>query len=193
MFLFVAILGTFSLQDLHAQEAKPRPASTPASTLDFAVVYNGQWAAVNSTNRFAMQGASAQIHGKFWKGLGVVADVGETHTANMHNSGTGLDLVTATFGPRYTWQPPHRRLEVFGQFLGGEAWGLHSVFPAPGGAQSSVYGGAWQAGGGTNFRLNRYLSWRVFEADWLCTHLPNATSQSENNLRVGTGLILRLP
>jgi len=42
------------------------------------------------------------VEGRFWRGLGVVADVNGHHTANMHVSRVGLDLVTATFGPRYT-------------------------------------------------------------------------------------------
>jgi hypothetical protein len=41
--------------------------------------------------------------------------------------------------------------------------------------------------------LNRYLSWRAVEANWLYTHLPNATNQSENSLRFGSGLVIRIP
>jgi len=60
----------------------------------------------------------------------------------------GLDLVTADFGPQYTWLPVHRRLALFGQFLVGEAFGMNSIFPSTGGVSSSANGLALQVGGG---------------------------------------------
>jgi len=193
LFLSLGILGACGLQVLAAQNATAQTAKPAASSLDLAVTYNAQSTNIDTTNRFWMQGGSAQLHGQFWRGLGVVADVAGTHTANMHNSGVGLDLVTATFGPRYTWQLPHNKFIVYGQFLAGEVWGLHSAFPASGGVESSEYNAAVLAGGGANLRLNRNLSWRVAEANWLYTHLPNASDQSENSLRLGTGLVIRIP
>jgi hypothetical protein len=191
--LSLGILGGASLQVLATQNVTAQAAHSPASSLDFAVTYDAQSTNIDNSNRFWMQGGSAQLHGQFWHGLGIVADVAETHTANMHGSGVGLDLVTATFGPRYTWQRPHRRIDIYGQFLAGEAWGLHSTFPASGGVESTENDAAWMAGGGANVRMNRYLSWRVVEANWLYTHLTNATNRSENSLRLGTGLVIRIP
>ncbi|MGA7832383.1 MAG: hypothetical protein WCA21_15600 [Terracidiphilus sp.] len=193
LFLSIGILGAAGLQVLAAQNAMAQTAKPSAFSLDFAVTYNAQSTNIDTSNRFWMQGGSAQLHGQLWRSLGVVADVAETHTSNMHNTGVGLDLVTATFGPRYTWQLPHKKLSVYGQFLAGEVWGLHSTFPASGGIESSENGASVLAGGGANLRLNRYLSWRVVEANWLYTHLPNATNQSENSLRLGTGLVIRIP
>ena len=124
LFLSLGILGACGLQVLAAQNATAQTAKPAASSLDLAVTYNAQSTNIDTTNRFWMQGGSAQLHVQFWRGLGVVADVAGTHTANMHNSGVGLDLVTATFGPRYTWQLPHNKFIVYGQFLAGEVWGL---------------------------------------------------------------------
>lgn len=193
LFLSLGILGAAGLQVLAAQNATAQTAHSTASSMDFAVTYNAQSTNIDTSSRFWMQGGSAQLHGQFWHGLGVVADVAETHTANMHNSGVGLDLVTATFGPRCTWQLPRKKLSVYGQFLAGEVWGLHGIFPASNGVEGNVYNAAVLAGGGANLRLNRYLSWRAIEANWLYTHLPNATDQSENSLRLGTGLVIRIP
>ena len=103
LFLSLGILGAAGLQVLAAQNATAQTAHSTASSMDFAVTYNAQSTNIDTSSRFWMQGGSAQLHGQFWHGLGVVADVAETHTANMHNSGVGLDLVTATFGPRCTW------------------------------------------------------------------------------------------
>jgi hypothetical protein len=46
-------------------------------------------------------------------------------------------------------------------------------------------------GGGMNVPLTRRIAVRAFEADWLRTQLPNSTTNAQNNLRLGTGLVLR--
>jgi hypothetical protein len=157
-----------------------------------AVVYNPLIANVVSGNSFWMQGGSVQVHGQFWRGLGVVADFAGLHSASTNGSSSvGLDMVTATFGPRYTWSPANRRYAVFGQALIGEANGMNSVFPNPAGANDSANSLALYVGGGVNLRLKDHLAMRAFEADWLRTQLPNATTNVQNNLRVGAGLIYR--
>ena len=170
----------------------PSPEGQTSGSLDVAVVYNPLIANVVSGNSFWMQGGSVQVHGQFWHGLGVVADVSGLHTASTSgSSGVGLDLVTATFGPRYTWSPAHRRYAVFGQALGGEANGMNSVFPNPAGANESANSLALYVGGGVTLRLKGRLALRAFQSDWLRTQLPNATTNVQNNLRVGAGLMYR--
>lgn len=170
----------------------PSPEGQTSGSLDLAVVYNPLIANVVSGNSFWMQGGSVQVHAQFWHGLGVVADVSGLHTASAGgSSGVGLDMVTATFGPRYTWSPAHRRYAVFGQALVGEANGMNSVFPNPGGANESANSLALYVGGGVNLRLKDHLALRALEADWLRTQMPNATTNVQNNLRVGAGLIYR--
>ena len=63
-------------------------------------------------SRFWMQGGSAEVHGQFYRGLGVVGDITGMHTGGVNSSSAGLDLVTATFGPRYTVSLRHRRYGV---------------------------------------------------------------------------------
>jgi hypothetical protein len=159
-------------------------------SLEVALVYNPLMSNVVGGNSFWMQGGSVQVHGQFWRGLGVVADVSGLHTANASASpGVGLDLVTAAFGPRYTWSPSRGRYAVFGQVLAGEANGLHSVFPAAGGANDSADSLALYVGGGVNLPLKHRFALRAIEANWLRTQLPNATTNVQNNLRLGAGLI----
>jgi hypothetical protein len=108
------------------QAAPPLP-----SNLDVAVVYHPMDANLVGGAGFWMQGASVQVEGRFWRGMGAVADFSLLHTGDMNNQNVGLDLVTAAFGPRYTWSPRRGRSSCFGQFLVGEVNGLHSVFPGP--------------------------------------------------------------
>jgi hypothetical protein len=165
-------------------------ASPTKGSLEIALVYNPLMSNVVGGSGFWMQGGSIQVHGQFWRGLGVVADVSGLHTANTSaSSGVGLDLVTATFGPRYTWSPARGRYSVFGQVLAGEANGLHSVFPAASGASDSADGLALYAGGGVNLHFKHRFALRAIEADWLRTQLPNSTTNVQNNLRLGAGLI----
>jgi len=165
------------------------PASKPS--LEVAIVYHAALGNPVAKDDFWMQGGSVQLHGQFWHGLGVVADVAGLHTANMKGSGVGLDLVTATFGPRYTWTSHYRHTALFGQVLAGETNGLHSVFPAPSGSTVNANSLALLMGGGINVPLQRRFSVRAFEAEWLRTQLPNSTTNVQNNLRLGAGLAYR--
>jgi hypothetical protein len=167
------------------------PSAQRSGHLEVAVTYDAALSNQTTSNSFWLQGGSVQAHGEFWRGLGVVADVAGLHTGNIHSSGVGVDLVTATFGPRYTWS--HRRLSFFGQGLAGEANGLNSLFPGVSRAGSSGNSLAVQVGGGMNLSLSPRIAVRVFEADWLRTQLPNGTTDVQNNLRLGAGVVLRLP
>ena len=159
---------------------------------DLAVTCNPTVANVHTDRGFTMQGGSVQLHGEFRRGLGLVGEVGVLHSGNMHSSGVGLDLVTATFGPRYTWRPAQGRYAIYGQFLAGGANGLHSIFPSALGANSSAGSVAWLTGGGMNVSLGRRLALRAFEADWLRTQMPNAGTNVENNLRFGAGIVFKV-
>jgi hypothetical protein len=178
-----ALMGTTAwVQDLQAQQS---------GHLEVAVTYDVALSNQTTSNSFWLQGGGVQVHGRFWRGLGVVADVAGLHVGNIHSTGVGLDLVTATFGPRFTWS--RRRFSYFGQGLVGEADGFHSVFPDSSGADSGGDSLAVQAGGGVNLTLSPHLSVRAFEANWVRTQFPNATTNVQNNLRLGAGVVFRLP
>jgi hypothetical protein len=159
------------------------------SRLEFAFTYQGTMSDAVSGSHFWMQGGAAQIHGRFYGGLGVVADVAGAHIANINSSGVGLDMVTATFGPRYTWR--HARFSVYGQGLLGEAIAFNSVFPNPAGAMTAANSLAVKAGGGVNVNLAPHFALRLVEADYLRTQLPNSTTNAQNNLTLGAGVVLR--
>lgn len=160
--------------------------------LDVAVTYNPVLANVTTPNEFGMHGGSVQVQAKLWHGLGVVTDVAGLHAGNVNNSGVALDLITATFGPRYTWAPAHRRVLFFGQGLVGDAHALNGLFPSTMGVRSTGNSLALQAGGGINLPLWNHFSVRALDAQWLRTYLPNATTNVQNNLRLGVGIAWRL-
>ena len=173
-----------------AQSAKSA-APPDDERLEFAVSYQSMLANPVGGNTFWFQGGSAQLHGQFWHGLGTVADVAGLHAGNI-GTNVNADLVTATFGPRYSWQIPRKRCTVYGQALVGEAFGLNSVFPGASSATETANSLAIVLGGGVNYSLRPRLSLRILDANWVRTQLPNATTNVQNNLRIGAGLVLRI-
>ena len=173
-----------------ASAAQPTPQAVPAvPSLNVALTYNATLSDLINTSRFWMQGASAQIEGRFYGGWGAVADISGMHIANINSTGVGLDMVTVTFGPRYTWT--HARYQLFGQGLAGVANGFNSVFPGPLAAQTTAGSLAVKAGGGINYALRRHIALRLFEADYLRTQLPNSTNNAQNNFQLAAGIVLR--
>ncbi len=167
------------------------PKEQPPDRFDVAFTYDTVLANVTTGNEFWMQGGSAQAEARLWRRLYGVADVAGLHASNVNGSGIGLDLITATFGPRYTWSP-HRRVVLFGQVLAGEVHGFNSIFPSSSGTNSTGNSFALQIGGGINLPLTYHFLVRAFDADWLRTQLPNATTNVQNNLRLGIGMVYRI-
>jgi hypothetical protein len=159
------------------------------AAFEATLTYNPVLANVTIGDKFGMQGGSAQIQARIWLRLCAVADVAGLHTGNVNGSGVGLDLITATFGPRYILM--RRRMVFFGQVLVGEAHGLNGIFPTATGANSTANSLALQIGGGINFPFTRHFEVRVLDADWLRTQLPNATTNVQNNFRLGAGMVYR--
>jgi hypothetical protein len=167
------------------------PIKQPATSFEMALTYDSAQANNVPGKNFWLQGGSVQVHGQFWHGLGVVADVAGLHTANIHGTGTELDMVTVTFGPRYTIPLYHKRLAAYTQTLVGESFGFNSVFPGRVVASDSANNWALQVGGGVNVFVSRHFAARAIEASWLRTNLPNATTNEQNNLRLGAGIVFR--
>lgn len=68
---------------------------------------------------------------------------------------------------------------------------FNSVFPAPSVAIDSSNSLALKMGGGMNIALSPHIALRAFQANWLRTQLPNASTNVQNNLNLGAGLVLR--
>lgn len=190
--LLSAVILLAAALHIHAANLKENQEQT-RDHLDLALSYDATYS--NSTaggGNFWLQGGNIQAHGQFWRGLGAVADVSGAHNANINSSGVGLDLVTATFGPRYTLWMPRKPISVYGQVLAGEAFGMNSLFPGIGGSGSnSANSFALVAGGGVNCARRRF-SVRALEVDWVRTQLPNAGSNVQNNLRIGAGFVFHI-
>ena len=187
------VLAAFVARNAQAQRPPAlNAAASGASRLYVAFTYDAMHSDQVPGAAFWMQGAGAEIEGRFYRGWSAVAGVAGMQTGNINASGVGLDLVTALFGPRYTWSAKSRKYAVFGQALGGAAMGFNSVFPAVTGATSAQAAPAMDLGGGMNIVLTPRVALRAFQADWVRTELSNAGSNVQNSLRLGAGVVFRI-
>lgn len=189
---YFLMLGAGSLMtvSLGAQAAR-----TDHHEVDLAVTYTAQYSNLVSTPTFWQQGGGVGLSTQTTHGFGVAANITGTRTRNAANSGVGLDMVTATFGPRYTRYKSSAKhsLAIFGQGLIGEAHGFNSYFPSAGGALTDYNSFALQVGGGVDVGLSRHLAVRAIQADWLRTLFPNSSTNVQNSLRVAAGIVIRIP
>lgn len=120
-----------------------------------------------------------------------VADFGVEHTGSVNGAPYGLTLTTLSFGPRFA-RTFRKSSSVFAQTLFGAAFGSNSQFPEHNALVSSANSFAFDLGGGIEHRLGNRLAWRLIQADYLRTSLPNNSSNWQNNLRIATGLTIHL-
>ena len=177
----------------------PATASMPGhQEVDLVVTYTVQHSNLVSNPTFWQQGGSVELSTQTYRGFGIAANIAGTNVGDAANSGTGLTMVTATFGPRYTWYRPvggarKKSLAIFGQGLIGEAHGFNSYFPTAAGSLTEYNSFALQVGGGVDVGLSRHFAIRAFQADWLRTQFPNSTTNIQNSFRIGAGFVLRFP
>jgi len=166
--------------------------------VDLAVTYTAQYSNLVSDPTFWHQGGSIELSAQVYHGFGAAANIAGTQIGNAANSGVGLSMVTATFGPRYTWYRPigsarKKSVAIFGQGLIGEAHGFNSYFPTAAGSLTDYNSFALQVGGGVDIGLSRHFAVRAVQADWIRTQFPNSTTNIQNTFRIGAGLVLRFP
>jgi len=96
-------------------------------------------------------------------------------------------MLTYLFGPRFTYRG-HRRISPFGQVLFGGARAGSGVFAT----SNSHTAFATAFGAGVDWNVRDRFSIRPLQFDYLLTHLPeitNGNNQTQNNLRVSTGIV----
>jgi hypothetical protein len=161
--------------------------------LDFGITYAAGHANYVPGTNFWMQGGSIELVGHLAYGFAAVADITGLHAAASSASTVPVNIVTDTFGPRYTvlaHRGSHHPVFLFGQALIGEAHGFGGVYPGPNGSTSNALSFALQLGGGADIALSPHLTLRAAQLGWLRTELPNANANVQNDLRVGAGIVL---
>jgi outer membrane immunogenic protein len=196
-YLLPLVAPFLTIANLQAQ-AVPAASTSGHHETDVAVTYTEQYSNLVSTPTFWQPGGSVEVSAQVYRGLGLAANVTGNNVPNAANSGIGLTIVSANFGPRYTYYKPigaerKRSVAVFGQSLIGQAWGFNSYFPTASGVKTDYISFDLQLGGGVDIGVSRHFAVRVFQADWLRTQFPNANTNVQNNLRLAAGIVFRIP
>jgi hypothetical protein len=184
--LLVAVTGG-APQSVNAQKA------SNVST-DLGVTYDaerGQLAPGNCC--FWLQGGGVDGAVTFWRGFGVAGTFTGDHASNV-TPGVDINKVSFMGGPRYTytgWGTPGEKphFQIYAQGLFGGVHAFDGVFPATAGTVPTANSFAIQAGGGVNIFLTRHIGVRVVEASYVRAELPNNGNDTQNDLRLGAGLV----
>ena len=145
--------------------------------------------ATSGSNGFNLNGGSASVAYNFNNWLSGVADFGGYTNTNILGSGASGTLSTYLFGPRVSY---HRfsRVTPFGEVLFGVAHTGANLLNTT----NSQDAFAMTVGGGVDYRISSHFSVRAAKVDYLLTRFNefNTTNtQSQNNLRVSTGIVFR--
>jgi outer membrane immunogenic protein len=114
-----------------------------------------------------------------WSG---VADIAVAFANNVDNTQQNITIVNYLFGPRYTWRNSSRFVP-YGQVLfGGAKENVNFDFTI----NRNSFG--LLGGGGVTTKLGRRFGLTIGEVDYVYTRIPNAKNDTQNNIRISTGI-----
>jgi hypothetical protein len=170
-----------------AQSAAP----APAPKLEVALAYD--WVHTNAPPAdcgcFHLNGGSVAFAYRLTPKWAGVAEAGAVANTNVNATHHDLGLVDFLAGGRFTYAN-HSRFQPFGQILVGDAHAAGGLSPSQIGVGSSD-AFALATGGGLDIDLTPRLAIRAAQADYYLTLLPNRTTNTQNNLRIGAGIVFR--
>jgi outer membrane immunogenic protein len=200
--LLGAILG-FSGRSLYGQTLPGgRDFSLPRAEVSLTYSPTEANAGPGQCGCFFMNGASAEGNFRTYRAYTTVVDVTAAHTGQINNTGQPFSLLMATGGVRLNFRLGHQRvdgfdtyhnLKPFVQGLVGFAHGFDSAFPSKSGfIQPTANSVAFLGGIGLDYKYHKHLSFRVIQADYGYTRLPNLAANDQNLLRISSGITIHL-
>jgi hypothetical protein len=164
--------------------------SSPVPIVDVSVMYAAERSKLTFGDSFWMQGGSGELAFPAYKRISLAMNVTGGHNGNLGSS-RGFSKVSFVAGPRYTIRL--HRSRIFAEALFGGVHGFDGVFPAANAANASANSFAMQAGGGYDIDWTKRISFRPIAASYVLTHLPNGASNTQNDFKVGAGIVFRFP
>lgn len=146
---------------------------------------------VSSDTFWLIGGGSAEFSSPAMRHFSAVVNVYGGRASYKTAQSDSMNLMTYTFGPRYTFVSRSGKYSFFGEGLVGEARGYNLSYP-PGVGSSSARSLAFLTGAGADVKVTKHFGWRALEVDYLRTQLPVTYGSPQDNLRVGTGIVFRL-
>jgi len=178
-----------------ALSAQAVPAAPTKHTTDIAFTYTAERANSVGSGDSWLQGGSVEAGIDIWRGLALAGNLTSTHTSSIGQQNVPLSLLVYTFGPRYRWTLPGgkgKQTSVFGEAMVGGVRGFDSLFPTNSGSTSPRASAlAVQISAGIDVQLKHHFDLRPAEISWVRMQLPNSTSNTQNDLRISAGIVLR--
>ena len=114
-----------------------------------------------------------------WSG---VADIAVAFANNVDNTQQNITIINYLFGPRYTRRTSSRFVPYGQILLGGAKENVNFDFVI----NRNAFG--LLGGGGVTTKLGRRFGLTIGEVDYVYTRIPNAKNDTQNNIRVITGI-----
>ncbi len=114
-----------------------------------------------------------------WSG---VADIAVAFANNVDNTQQNITIINYLFGPRYTRRTSSRFVPYGQILLGGAKENVNFDFVI----NRNSFG--LLGGGGVTTKLGRRFGLTIGEVDYVYTRIPNAKNDTQNNIRVITGI-----
>jgi hypothetical protein len=143
--------------------------------------------ATSGAPNFHFHGGVGQVSYNVNNWLGAVGDFGGYHVGNIAGTPVDANLFTYMFGPRLNY----RRSERFTPFAQALFGGAHVGSGTLQGGSQNAFAVAF--GGGLDVHATKHFGLRVGQVEYLMTRFREATPdrQTQNNLRLSTGLLIR--
>lgn len=187
----LAVSGLISSPVAFGQAPSPAGARQPRAELALDYTYLRSNAPPGGCGCFNLNGGSATFAWSFKPALALVGDVTVAHSGAASSNGDDLTLSAYTAGIRYSKRLGQSPFKAFGQVLAGAAHASGSLAEGSNPAATNA-GAAFAAnvGGGLDLKLNRMLSLRLIDANYLVTTFDNGSNDHQNNLRLSAGVVL---
>ena len=131
---------------------------------------------------FGLNGGSAMFLMNITPRWSGVADITVAHASQVDGTAQNITIINYLFGPRYT-RRMHSRYVPYAQVLfGGAKEDVNFQFTI----NRQSFG--LLGGGGVTTMLKRGFGVTIAEVDYVYTRIPNATNNTQNNLRIVTGV-----
>jgi outer membrane immunogenic protein len=179
LFLVLAALSGF----LHAQ-ALPSGSGQDLPRVEIGANYNYFHANAppGQCGCFGLNGGSGSVIVNLTSVWSGVADIAVALANNVDNTQQNITIVNYLFGPRYT-RRTSSRFVPYGQILfGGAKENVNFDFVI----NRNSFG--LLGGGGVTTKLGKGFGLTIAEVDYVYTRIPNAKNDTQNNIRVVTGI-----
>lgn len=185
--VWMGILLASATVGAQGQAAPAVNGNSDVSRVDLQLNYDWVHANVVHSDNFSLNGGNVAVAFNLNRHWSLVGDFLGATAGNVLNSGQDLTLYNYHFGARYSIRN-HTRFTPYLQGLAGGSI-ISSNWPVYAG--TPTYFGT-TAGGGIMMNWRPHIGFTLGEVDWLYSQGVNGADDSQNDLRVGAGVVFHL-